>query len=128
MREQGKRLLSRYGLVVSIYLLATSLTDAPFMGDTADYIDSVIKGVEFWEFGHVCWRPLGWLVLQIFHAPVAAVVGPDRRAQTTPFWIAVVWLAGLLIVILLQALSVRFRKRRTTATLVTAAFIFAQAF
>ena len=59
----------------AVYVLATWLTDAAFMGDTEDYVDSAVafrNGVDyrFWEFGHLFWRPLGWLLsaLRASHA------------------------------------------------------------
>lgn len=128
MKAQWKNFLSRYGLVGLIYLLATSLTDAFFMGDTADYIYSVLNGKDFWEFGHLLWRPMGWLLFQLGHTPVSWVVGADASAQVAAIFIAIAWSSGLASVLLLHSLSLRFAKRQTVATFITTAFIFSQAF
>ena len=50
----------------AVFLLAVLLTDAVFWADTADYVDSVVafqrgQNYNFWEFGHLFWRPAGWL-------------------------------------------------------------------
>lgn len=128
MKEQGKLFLSRYGPVGLIYLLATGFTDAQFMGDTADYIHSVFTGKEFWEFGHLCWRPLGWLLFQVLRTPASWIVGANSSAQMAAIFIALSWASGLLSVLLLHSLLLRYTKQRRIAILITAAFIFSQAF
>jgi hypothetical protein len=128
MKAKLKNFLSRFGLVGFVYVLATCLTDAFFMGDSADYIYSVIHGKNFWEFGHLFWRPLGWLLFQVCQTPVSRVVGADVSAQVAAIYIAITWVSGLLSVLLLHALSLRFARQKTTAIFITIAFIFSQAF
>jgi hypothetical protein len=128
MNGQWKNVLRRYGLVGLIYLLATFFTDAFFMGDTADYVESVIIGLDFWEFGHLFWRPLGWLLFQVFQTPVSWIVGASIPAQVAAIFIAITWVSGLLSVFLLHSLSLRFAKQQSVATFITIAFIFSQGF
>ncbi|MBI3653722.1 MAG: hypothetical protein HY231_22040 [Acidobacteria bacterium] len=128
MNERGKSWLRHYAPVGLVYLLATYCTDAPFMGDTADYIHSLVNGVEFWEFGHLGWRPLGWLLFQGLHTPVSWLVGDDLSAQSAAVFIAMTWVSGLASVLLLHALCRRYAKANWLASLVTVAFIFSQAF
>jgi len=52
---------------VLAFCLAVTLTDGYFWGDSADYVDSITAYFEgryydFVDFGHVIWRPLGWLL------------------------------------------------------------------
>ncbi|MEW6131085.1 MAG: hypothetical protein AB1757_28905 [Acidobacteriota bacterium] len=116
------------GIVVGIYLLATILTDAFFMGDTIDYAYSAITGIEFWEFGHLLWRPMGWALFQIFHPVTEKLVGANPRTEITLLFIVVNWLAGLTGVLLLRAFLYRFIKQTWVINLTTIAFIFSQAF
>jgi hypothetical protein len=49
---------------MTIFFAAVSLTEANFWADSADYVDSVIafrlgENYNFWEFGHLFWRPFG---------------------------------------------------------------------
>jgi hypothetical protein len=128
MKAHLKDFLSRYRLVGLVYLLATFCTDAFFMGDTADYVESVIIGLDFWEFGHLFWRPLGWLLFQVLQTPVSWIVGTSIPAQVAAIFIAINWVSGLLSVFLLHSLSLRFAKQQSVATFITIAFIFSQAF
>jgi hypothetical protein len=116
------------GLIVLIYLFAILLTDAFFMGDTADYVSSVITGVEFWEFGHLLWRPLGWSLFQIFHPITEKLVGANPHLEITLLFVIVNWIAGLLSVLFLQGFLRRLVKQEWVVTITVIAFIFAQAF
>src|ERR1043166_8777951 len=102
--------LRAWSVVIAAYLLATAVTNAAFMADTHDYVTSILTGVEFWEFGHLLWRPLGWL---LFHAlaPLTGLLtgaeGPlplDARAQATLVLLALNWLARLAAALLLTDL------------------------
>ncbi len=122
------RWLRRYGPVAAIYLLATLFTAPLFLGDTADYVDSVLSGVEFWEFGHLTWRPAGWLLFQAFEPLARWLVGADVQAQVALIFIAINLIAGLACVLLLRALLSCFNVREWAADAATVAFIFSQAF
>lgn len=64
-------------IVVIIFLAFVLLTQAHYWGDSADYVDSMLafeRGIdyEFSEFGHLVWRPLGWVVWKaLFMSDVA---------------------------------------------------------
>jgi energy-converting hydrogenase Eha subunit E len=116
------------GFIVVAYLLATVCTGAFFMGDTADYVESVLKDVEFWEFGHLFWRPLGWLLYQILEPVARFAAGQDPRAGVSLIFVAINWLAGLLAVVSLRSLVARVSKRQWVTNVVCLAFIFSQAF
>ncbi|HLL17025.1 MAG TPA: hypothetical protein VK388_18335 [Pyrinomonadaceae bacterium] len=117
------------------YVFATLLTDARFMADTSDYVDSIVareRGVyyNFWEFGHLIWRPLGWLLWQAAE-PVARLfdAGADTRAGVTWLLVALNWVAGLLCVLLFNALAARLLPRRLwIASVATVALIFSHGF
>ena len=119
--------------VVIVYLLATALTGAFFMADTADYVESVLRyergaNYYFWEFGHLYWRPLGWLLLRAAGPLAQLFVGDDARLKTTFLLVAFNWAAGLACVVLLYGLLGRVLRRAWLAAGVTCAFIGAQGF
>ncbi|HMO81796.1 MAG TPA: hypothetical protein PKD24_13485 [Pyrinomonadaceae bacterium] len=56
-----------YLLAALVYIASVYFTTPYFWADAADYVDSVTdyqrgKYYTFWEFGHLLWRPLMWLV------------------------------------------------------------------
>jgi hypothetical protein len=118
----------RYGPTAAIYLLATLFTTPIFQGDTVDYVDSVLNGAEFWEFGHLVWRPAGWLLFHLFEPVARLLVGSDRQAQVALIFIAINWVAGFACVVLLRALLSRFIEREWASDVATVAFIFWHAF
>ncbi len=111
-----------------MHLLATSLTTPHFMGDTADYVASIVRGIEFWEFGHLFWRPLGWLCYQAFLPVTSLVVGADAYLNATLTLIWLNWLAGLCCVLLLYHLIYNLLQRRAIACGIAIAFLFSHAF
>ncbi|HEY7544645.1 MAG TPA: hypothetical protein VID27_07175, partial [Blastocatellia bacterium] len=108
--------------------LATLFTTPIFQGDTVDYVDSVLNGAEFWEFGHLVWRPAGWLLFHLFEPVARLLVGSDRQAQVALIFIAINWVAGFACVVLLRALLSRFIEREWASDVATVAFIFSHAF
>jgi hypothetical protein len=127
-------LAQRYALLPAVYLLATLLTNADFMADTTDYVDSIVSFVggrnyEFWEFGHLFWRPLGWLLYALCKPMTSLVASGEVRFNVTLVLVALNWLAGLLSVCALLGIVRRLCGDRIWITgLVTVTFIFSHAF
>jgi hypothetical protein len=123
-----------------VYVLTTRFTDAFYMGDTWIYVSDVLKAqslsASFSDFGHTLWLPLGWLVFRALHTLGRLGIGGDARQGATLTLLGINWVAGLLSVLLVQSLASRFcaRKPRCIArrqlhvNLVTAAFLFSNAF
>lgn len=125
--------LLQYAPLVAIYLLATLLTGATYMGDTGDYVGSITARLdgnyyEFWEFGHLLWRPLGWLCYRLFHSLTELFVGTNRDVNVALVLCAISWLSGLAAVLLLCALLRRICRREWAAQAVTFLFICSNAF
>lgn len=123
----------QYALVVVTYLLATAFTDADFMGDTIDYVTSIIAIREghnyfFWEFAHVLWRPFGWLFSLLVTPFTRPIMGDNPYANVTLQLLIVSWLLGLLMVFLCYSLVKRLTGRTWVANVVTLAMIFSQGF
>jgi hypothetical protein len=122
-----------YGLVIAVYVLATVVTNAHFMADTVDYVDSIVafiggRNYDFWEFGHLFWRPLGWLVFICCKPLTSLLVGPNVRTNVTLVLVAINWVSGLISVCALCGILQRVYDRFWVIFLVTAAFIFSHGF
>jgi general stress protein CsbA len=131
--ERRQKWLKQYAPVLALYCVATLLTDAYFMGDTLRYVDSIEahfngKYFNFWEFGHLFWRPLAYLCSRLFYPLTQVFVGSDLRLNVTLTLVALNWLAGVPCVIALTALVRRFCKREWIVIFVTVAFICANSF
>ena len=109
--------------VVASYVAATALTDAHFMGDTLGYADAILAG-RLWEFGHVLWYPLGWLLSR----PLLAVAPSDPRSTVILALVGINWVAGLLSVILVYRLGRRLSGSAAVGTFVAMALIVSHAF
>jgi hypothetical protein len=119
--------LRQYAFIFIIYVLATWLTDAFYMGDTWIYVGDIATNglrANFWEFGHAIWRPLGWLVAKALYPLNRHWLGEDWRANVTASLIAINWFAGFIAASLVYALASLFCQRRWVAYLVTIAFLF----
>lgn len=131
--RRWKKWLGLFGPALAVYLFATLVTDAFFMADTADYVDSIAAfddgaDYKFWEFGHLLWRPLGWVAFYLAKPLAALFVDNDRRAGIALVLVAINWLAGLWCVLLLVSLLKHVTARRWLINLVVVSFIFAQGF
>jgi hypothetical protein len=119
--------------VLAVFVLATLITDAHYQGDTADYVDSIVAhaaGLDywFWEFGHVLWRPFGWLVMVVFRPLLNPLVGTDVRIQALHSVLAINWVAGLVTVAALYGILNRLLSRWWAINLAAVAFIFSHGF
>lgn len=126
------RSLYSYAVVLIVYVLATRFTDAFYMGDTWIYVSDILKAqsltASFSDFGHALWLPLGWLVFRTLHPLGRLGIGGDARQDVTLTLLGINWVAGLLSVFLVHSLASRFCTRKSTVYLVTAAFLFSNAF
>jgi hypothetical protein len=135
-RREGSRASRwprRYGPAVAAYLLATWATGAAFMGDTDDYVDSAVarfNGTDyrFWEFGHLFWRPLGWLLTRLWLPATSRFAGGDLRLNVTLTFIIINFAAGLLAVVALRAALARVGAREWAANVCAVAFVFTNGF
>ncbi len=125
--------LREYALIVAVYILATWFTDADFMGDTIDYVASIVSirqghNYYFWEFAHLLWRPFGWLFSLLATPFTRPILGNNPYANVTFQLLIISWLCGLLMIFLTYKMVRRFTGRRWIANVVTIALIFSQGF
>jgi hypothetical protein len=122
-----------------IYSLATYFTQAAFYGDSRAYAGSILDFTQgqashfwqdnaFWEFGHLLWRPLGWLTFKILQPLTAHFISPEPRINIAIGLFALTWVAGLFSVLLLRMMLRRIGVRPWAANLATLAFLFSQGF
>ena len=116
-----------------VYLVATFATASYFMGDTVDYADSIAaqdtgRNYFFWEFGHLIWRPFGYLALLVFRPLLAYLVGADTRLQAVLVLMVLSWLCGLVSVLSLYWILARLCRKRWVVIITTVGFVFALSF
>jgi hypothetical protein len=116
-----------------VFLLAVTLTVASFMADTIDYASSVAnfehgRIYEFWDAGHLLWRPFAWSVFHILGPVTGLIVGPNDRSDSYFELISLNIFAGFMCVILLCALLGRLGIRQWIANVVIAGFVLSNAF
>jgi hypothetical protein len=121
--------LRRYGLALVVYIFATWFTAPHFMGDTLNHAFSVL-GLKFpfWEFGHLLWRPAGWVFSRILEPLMSLTVGSDVRVNVLVTLLGLSWLAGLATVFLLCELTSLFCRKEWVINVAAIALIFSQGF
>jgi len=120
-------------VAVLVYFLAALFTSAYFMADTADYLDSILAYVngrdyDFWEFGHLFWRPLGALLFSMARPPAQQLGANNDRITATYVLLGVNLLSGVVSVCALRAFIGRLMKPPWVATAVASVFAFSHAF
>ena len=123
--------LRRFGGVVAMYVAVTLATGATWMGDTVDYVESIVyynHGIDhwMWDFAHLLWRPLGWLVSVIVAPLTRLVVGRSESLNVMLTLNAISWIAGLAALLALFSLATHFSGRAWIAYTVAAGFLFTQ--
>src|SRR6202050_1101062 len=117
-----------------LYLFLTVITVSKLFGDTVDYAGSIVARFqgnyyEFWEFGHVLWRPMGWAITRSI-----GILSPDWIKTNAAYYhviialIAVSWLVGFATLYLFHRLACFITKDFWCASLSTIGFATAQAF
>ena len=139
--------LATFIVVLAIYGCAIVYTDAHFMADSGGYVVSVLAyaGVNeyllenpvvrdyrsenpFWEFGHLLWRPLGLVLLNVFRPLSELVVGNNIALNMFFILISVNVVAGLLSCALLYRLMDTLTGSPWLSLLVTVGFILSHGF
>ena len=139
---QTRRRLWQIGPVFLIYLIATLFTDSLNIGDTPVYVDAIVRVVQgggtrfwdeggflsFWEFGHLLWRPLGWICFQIVRPFITINSNAELRSAVNLTLAGLNWIAGLVAVLSLNGLVSRLWNTNWASLIVTTGFIFSNAF
>lgn len=103
------------------------------MGDTVDYAIAIIERAAgrdyfFWEFGHLLWRPLGFVLFKVSAPLTGRFVGGSGQASAVLVLIGLSWAGGLVSVLSLYGVLNRICRTKLPIIFTTLAFIGAQAF
>jgi len=129
-------------VLLAFYFSAWLYTGAHFMADTNVYTQAIVRyqhggamvdyrlttSNPFWDFGHLLWRPLGWVGF-IVSKPIDGVFGlHSERVEVLTTLIGINFLAALSCVVLFFFLATRMLEETWSALLATIAFCTADAF
>ncbi|HXD33615.1 MAG TPA: hypothetical protein VN643_21005 [Pyrinomonadaceae bacterium] len=120
-------------LCAVLYFVAGYFTSAYFMGDTVDYANAILERAAgrdyfFWEFGHLLWRPLGFVLFKISSPMTGRFVGGSAQASATLVLIGLSWLSGLVSVLSLYGVLNRICRSGLPVMFTVLGFIGAQSF
>ena len=119
---------SLWAVAAFAFILLT--TRAVELGDTKVYANEIVEhigkspfgqGNTLWEFGHLLWRPLGWLLLTLASPLIPAQAGWTPVMQASFVLIAISAASSLVTVALWYAIAMRVSASRWTAFLVAVA-------
>jgi hypothetical protein len=113
-----------------LYVAFLAFTHYVYFGDTTGYVqnillfdhDAVAGRSVFWDFGHLLWRPLGWLLFRIFGGMLPYTKTGESNLTIAAFLIAVSVIGGLMTTLLFKSLAARFLNQEWAATFVAIAF------
>jgi hypothetical protein len=120
-------------LCLLFYGLAVFFTGAYFMGDTMDYSKSIAERAAgrnyfFWEFGHLLWRPLGYVLFTISAALARRFTGENPQAGATLVLICISGVTGLVAVLSLFGILNRICRQKWPIIVSVLALIGSQSF
>ena len=119
-----------------LYAAILSVTHYVYFGDTTGYVQNILLfdrnpgagRIVLWDFGHLLWRPLGWLLFRIFGGMVRYTKTGESNLTIAAFLIAVSVVSGLITIMLFKSLAARLQNQEWAATFVATAFLCFHAF
>src|SRR5215831_18002202 len=90
-----ERLRPNLPILILVYLIVWVFTRAHFMADTNVYTEAILDHGQvgaaddfrsltsnpFWDFGHLWWRPFGWLCWLLFQPLTGPLTQHNQRAE-----------------------------------------------
>jgi len=108
-RISGVRSLGRiqYGIIAFAYVLLLALTKSVNVGDTRWYARQIVSYTtgQLWEFGHLIWRPLGYLAYRSIHWFTGGVLGWSDYLTARTSLVAISVICGLALALTLGSLA-----------------------
>ena len=139
--------LNRFGnvallLLILTYFIVWVATRAHFMADTIVYAEAILvhqhgggsvdyrllTSNPFWDFGHVLWRPFGWLCFVITKPVTRLFAEHSEQGQVILTLIGINFVAGLACVCFFSLLAKRVVGPTWSAALATLGLLSADAF
>jgi hypothetical protein len=119
-----------------LYSAIVSVTHYTYFGDTTIYVrnillfnhDPVAGQRVFWDFGHLLWRPLGWLLLRLFGGALPYTKTGEYNLSLAVLLIATSVISGFITILLFRSLAVRFLNQEWAAMYVATTFLCFHAF
>jgi hypothetical protein len=118
-----------FGAIAVFYGFALLLTTPRYFGDTGVYVHDILlfdKGAfsrypnPLWEFGHLYWRPIGWVLFKCFGGLTPfAETGQETLAVTTVL-VAFTMICGFVCALLYYSLASSLLQNPWKALLVSA--------
>jgi hypothetical protein len=113
----------------ALYMVVTSLTNAHYVADTNEYIQSLTTRLSggdlyFVEFGHLIWRPLAWLLFLVLKPVLPDIAGLGIRAQLAFSYMSISWVAGLACLYLIYGILRELKLGKGVAEIFTVFFFF----
>jgi hypothetical protein len=123
--------MSRSLPLLVVCALIVAFTQSEYVSDTAGYVQNILNfdrdsghGVhDFWEFGHLLWRPSGWLLYRAIGGFFSYSKSGEDKLTVNALLIAMNLLATLVTLVLFRSLAGRLLRSHWTADFVTVAFL-----
>jgi len=129
-------------IVIGFYLIVWLFTRAHFMADTNVYTQAILRrqrgGTEtdfrsltsnpFWDFGHILWRPMGWLLSELSRPATQLIAHQNQKAEVLLTLFGINFLASIGCVVCFFLLAKRMTGHPWTAGMATIGFFSADAF
>jgi len=116
----------------AFYGILVLCTVADFAGDTRYYANDIIRFSEaswhgypnpLWDFGHLYWRPLGWILFKWFTRFTAYSASGEEAFAATALLVAASIVSGLICTLLFYSLASRLLQTRWKALLIVAGML-----
>lgn len=126
LRTKDRTELRCYLLLAILYVLIMMLTEPETHGDTPQYVAEVVSVVQadhgvgadsLWEFGHVIWRPSGWLAYLAVGSLVRPLVGSNPGRVVNAIFSAISLCSGLGVILVAYSIGRALGLSRGLATL-----------
>ena len=114
-------------VLVSAYVLLTTVTVPFFMGDTIGYAEAIAQR-SFTDFGHYGWYWLGYACSELLSPLTQHFVGSSPAVNIAFTLVLLSWITGLVSVLLMHSLVFRITKRELPAYIAAVALMVSQAF
>jgi hypothetical protein len=119
-----------------LYIAILSVTHYAYFGDTTGYVrnillfnhDPVAGRRVFWDFGHLLWRPLGWLLLRLIGGVLPYAKTGEYNLSLAVLLIATAVISGFITILLFRSLAMRLLNQELAAVYVAITFLCFHAF
>lgn len=129
-----RQALLHFGPISLLTIAVLWLTRSDSIGDTMWYASDIVafdKGGStslLWEFGHVFWRPAGWVLYRLFGSLTPYSRTGEEILSSAAVLIALSMICSFVCILLIQSLALRVLKGHWLANLVSLGFLCANGF